>query len=258
MAIAVEGMVAEQEQVVTSFILSIIFFALNMISCAYIVITVGQATVLSVFLVIYAYFWYAYTLRIYNRFKFTRDNNDMFFEGHHDIQEVQLNDAIDDHDGVDRKGRHIYNRLHSSSTDAAGPSSSRDYEQTKASLKSNTSKSYQYSDYVSLKEGSESLFFDPWKRRYAAIVCESLYIYEDKKMFEESPNQFIRGKKIDLLDVKIVLDGKDHPFQINISSNIGGKTIQFRCDTAVQLSQWIKVFNAISSQNMSPGGGGTS
>lgn len=80
MARAVEGMVVEQKQVVVAFCVTVLFITFNMIGVFFIMMTTEGAATCTVILLVSMGIWYSYSLRIYNRFKFERETEDMRFD----------------------------------------------------------------------------------------------------------------------------------------------------------------------------------
>jgi uncharacterized membrane protein len=66
----VDGMIIEQEQVVTAFVFSLFCLALSLMGTYGIMMTFPAAGVTSVFTFFGMIMWYHYSLRIYNRFRF--------------------------------------------------------------------------------------------------------------------------------------------------------------------------------------------
>ena len=66
---AIDGMIAEQDQIFLCFVLSLVFFTINTIAWNWILMSDEAATVSSISIIIASGGWYTYCLRIYNRFK---------------------------------------------------------------------------------------------------------------------------------------------------------------------------------------------
>lgn len=66
---AIDGMIAEQDQIFLCFVLSLVFFTINTISWNWILMTDEAAAISSIAIIIASGGWYTYCLRIYNRFK---------------------------------------------------------------------------------------------------------------------------------------------------------------------------------------------
>lgn len=69
---AVDGMVYEQQQVILTFSINIFALGVSTISTYYVIMDIWGAHVCTAITVVAMYFWYAYCLRIYNRFKFVK------------------------------------------------------------------------------------------------------------------------------------------------------------------------------------------
>ena len=95
MARAVEGMVIEQKQVVTAFILTVLFITLNMMGVFFIMMTLEGASVCTVILLCSMGVWYSYSLRIYNRFKFDQLTEEMRFNQSSGSLEYRLKPRTD-------------------------------------------------------------------------------------------------------------------------------------------------------------------
>ena len=66
---AVEGMIEEQTVVLRSFVLTMLSFALLLVSYSWMTMTIDAAATSSTIIIIGSYFWYSYCVRIYNKFK---------------------------------------------------------------------------------------------------------------------------------------------------------------------------------------------
>jgi hypothetical protein len=63
----------EVQQVLTAYLLMVIFFALSTLSSFWIEMQIRGATICSLIFVFSSYFWWYYCLRIYNRFQYVVD-----------------------------------------------------------------------------------------------------------------------------------------------------------------------------------------
>ena len=70
---AVDGMIEEQEHIMLSFNLTVIFFAISVVAYFGMTMTNGAAIASSSVMLLGAFLWLYYCIRIMNRFKFTPD-----------------------------------------------------------------------------------------------------------------------------------------------------------------------------------------
>lgn len=236
---AVEGMVIEQEQVVVGFLVVVAATNVNTIATFFIMFTYTQAAVCCVILVIYPYFWYTSTSRIYNRFKFGRDIQDMRFEGHHDISEINLpndhKDLIHDPTKSVASNKKKKNINDEDTMIVEGGSK-------RTLLKSHADSSLE--GYVMLKLAGESMLKSSWKRRYLVLNDIDLYYYKDKDSHRLHPHSPMNLRPIELREfsVKYISDDSIEP-RIVLSpkdSEDIRSDIEFRCDTFTETSNWLE------------------
>ena len=70
---AVDGMVAEQDSIIVSFIICLFSFALSSVGYFWVIMTAEAAFISSAVMAVGAYYWIAHGLRIYNKFKLDDD-----------------------------------------------------------------------------------------------------------------------------------------------------------------------------------------
>lgn len=68
---AVEGMIEEQTVILRSFVLTVLSLGVLLVSYSWMTMTINAATISTIIIIIGAYFWYSYCVRIYNKFKWT-------------------------------------------------------------------------------------------------------------------------------------------------------------------------------------------
>ena len=71
MARTLDGIMLEKDNIFKSFVLSILFFGIQTMAACFIVMDTIAAWIVNVIMIIGIYYWYDYSLKIYNRFNVT-------------------------------------------------------------------------------------------------------------------------------------------------------------------------------------------
>lgn len=240
---AVDGMVIEQLQVVSAFVITIISFTMSTVGTYWIMMDSLGAILSSIITLIGMGFWYHYTLRIYNRFKWEKED--------------EITWADDDDDGpsfLPKSLREPSTRKLPSSNPSATQNSSPSNSKSPSSILGNLfgmkSKDKSSNDstnggvenpmqsteidlpgvhsgYLTMKINSDNYFgSDNYKRVFLHVENHLLFVYADKKTFERNPQQMLRKRAVDLENYSLMLPSPDEVpvvLQLMLKTDLSGK-----------------------------------
>lgn len=167
---AVEGMVQEQEQVIIAFIITIVSITISTMSTFFIMFNNVGAIASTILVIVGMLVWLKYTLRIYNRFKFSRENEEMRFSKSTALEyklKQDLNPIHSEHNkkyNVSKNNTMTESLLPASSASSIAGSLSSDVKPAKTSkwFQSDNKKtdekkeSIQFTGYLTIKSGEYS------------------------------------------------------------------------------------------------------
>lgn len=275
---AVEGMVVEQQQVLYSFIITIVAFAFQAIGMYWIMMDSTSAIASTIITGIGMYGWYHYTLRIYNRFNWNQMKADYNNEENpeDEINELDPNIQINRNrekqavakeaglktglvDNKEKKASFKIPGIASKSpkgtsvvSQAQSPLDHDDrseapfYEKSGGALTGGDGSDKVYSGFITIKS-SRTFTTDPWERNYLVVRNTLLFYYKDKRAYELYPQQPINRRPIDLEGYTLVAGNVEPPYNITllpIDADDIRKTWKFRCDTLAEFNNWIEVLSA--------------
>jgi hypothetical protein len=237
---AVEGMVQEQEQILVVFVITIVFISFNLCGVFFVMMDYEGAILCTLILLLAMMIWYTFALRIYNRFKFSRETEDMRFNtpGSEQSLEYKLKSTGDIISDPTLKPS--LTTTAATATPSATAASNRGDTSSKE-VATGSSKAFEYSGYITVDTG-KTMFSDPWKRRYMAVQRSNIFYYKDKKSFEEKPDDPINRRPIRLEGFQLNIVSQEPPYELSLSTvdeEDDRKLISFRCDTLSEVSYWI-------------------
>lgn len=257
---AVDGMVSEQEHVLFYFVVTIVFFAFQSIGMYWVMMDSTSAIVSTVITFIAMYYWYHYTLRIYNRFNWGKIKSD-WEEERDPINELNdLNPTSDLYKEKkifmpgDKQSRSLLSKITGRRKE---PHVVDDAEP--AELKESTLFGIQdfitvsnnddvTGGYLALKVEKNFLSSSSaWKRYYFVIRGTLIYYYKDKRVYQLEPAEPINRRPIDLEGYIMVAGTMEPPYAISLVPQDPDdirKTWKFRCDTLTEFNRWVEMLTA--------------
>lgn len=241
---AVEGMIAEQENVLQAFLLAIFSFGFQCIGMYFIMMDSMSAIISSAFTLIAIFLWYRYALRLYNRFSWKNVN--VAWDGKDDESEA------DERDDYATEPGHVQNALHQKQKSAAAEKSKQRKNRSEEEIKAleelvNVAKSESVpGGYLTLKLLN---FFggQPWQRRYFLVRGRLIFYYKDKRSFQLDPTKPINTRPIDMEGYTLIAGAREPPYSIAlvpVDEDDNRKAWKFRCDTLSEFQRWIELFAA--------------
>jgi len=211
---AVDGMVFEQQQILTSFIVGIVFFVLQEVGMFFIVMDQPFAILCSLIVLAGMGITYHYTLRIYNRFNWDA-TIDHWKSGEGDnadpAQRVQVAQDL----------------LKKRDKDKDSPL------QTPL-MPLETS----FAAYLTLKVDDKR---ERWQRHYFVLSGSSLSFFKDRLSQQTQPSEPLNRRPILLREYRLLTEP---PFLITLLplNSVGEEKAawRFRCDTRSELEEWMQ------------------
>lgn len=259
---AVNGMVVEQEQVVTAFLVTIVALAFNLVGTYGIMMDLNGALISSAITIVGLGFWYHFTLRIYNRFKFAEQKG-----GFDDEEDEPFADADE---SSSKKGtlpgpkqkkakaktssmsKFFFGRKKSSNFGYSNDSGSlresrRSDESEGVDAPSTDVDASIFSGSLSMK--SEKRFSGgAWERRFVVLKGKNANMYTSKLEFERNPLKTINKRPVSFegFTVEGVLEDDLFMLYLNpLDEDDERRPWEFRCDTKQELEEWVMAFRNV-------------
>lgn len=223
---AVDGMVAEKDGIVLSFIICLTSFATSCLGYFWVIMTDEAAWISTAVMMVAMYFWCSHGLRVYNKFKWDETGTAW----------LETVDGDDETQPLLRYAKQSQSELY------IDPSS------TPQVFKEG---------YLSIKITVSVL--ESWVRKYFVLIDGTLYQFETQLAYERRPNQPTMRKPIHLGSYKLDV-GKstrtESRFLFSLLSVDGKdekKVWTFKCDTTDELNDWTtKIADSITLAEADP------
>jgi hypothetical protein len=252
---AVEGMVAEQQQIFYSFILTMFFFGLQAIGMYWVMMDSTSSIVCTILTVIAMFYWYQYSLRVYNRFSWKNDRVDWQDEEDPDEELDDLNpnamqrtaNGGNGGNGGSKKngspsknvtfsgsvaggdkrivsGNTVNNNNNNNAFSFSKSVSGSQRGDNNDSTETNTlrdidqfvAESHQLSSGYLTIRNTGTFGRDVWERKYFVIRGTIVYYYKDKRSFDLEPAKPINRRPIDLEGYTMIAGAVEPPYAISL------------------------------------------
>jgi len=195
---AVDGMVYEQQQILSSFILGVAFFVLQEVGMFFIVMDQPFAIVCSLIVLAGMGTTYHYALRIYNRFNWNASIDHWKTgetESHQDMDPAQrLQDAKDLLTTTNKKKKKDNDNLSSSNPlhDILPPT---------------------FAAYLTLKVDDRK---EKWQRHFFVVHGACMSYFRDRNSHQNQPTQPLNSRPIELHEFSVVAGAAEPPYLITL------------------------------------------
>lgn len=249
-------MVLEQQQILFSFILGIVFFTLQEVGMFFIVMDQPFAITCSLIVVAGMGITYHYTLRIYNRFNWNAsiDHWQSGECGPQDQDPAQRVDLL--RTGSNNNKGKEKDKGQREKQQEAELSPVRQLGAGLSPLHSsspNPNAEVFFGAYLTLKVDDRR---DRWQRHFFVLSGTSLLFYKDRQTHREKPSQPLNLRPIELGDFSLLAGAREPPFLISLlphsDQHLGKAAWKFRCDTRSEFDDWLQALSAALALLTSP------
>jgi PH domain len=219
---AVDGMVAEQDGILVSFIICLLSFAMACLGYFWVIMTVEAAVISTFVMLIGLYYWSSHGLRIYNKFKW-EDTGTSWADLSDDEETEPLLKFV----------------KHTKVSDSK-------FHPTDVRTEVVTAPKVFKEGHLSRLDSVANMEY--WTRKYFVLVETTLFYFDTQRDYELLPSKPSCRRPVRLGGYSLSIEMKKEPgFFLKLSPSERGdvrKVWDFKCDTLDELNEWSAAFSS--------------